>query len=180
MRVANGAATRSVNDYAVLDDVLHLHPGATEADPRCRFAETRSAVLRQNQPGAFNLRQQTACGKTGQTSGLIGGASSEVVGCIAVEPRRTTPQAVQSTTGVNADEPRPVVSVSRVFRGARGLRRSRLAHELATVTATATVEYGDEPSDRALHHYLGLNYGGTRGALIGAACKSWPHRLAVV
>lgn len=96
------------------------------------------------------LLEQTACGTTGPTSGLIGYVDGEAAGWVAVEPRENYPRLwSRKQPWMRMDPELDGVWSVTCFVVRKGWRRSALTYELAT----ATVEYGEQVGARVLEGY---------------------------
>lgn len=96
------------------------------------------------------LREQTACGTPGPTSGLIGYVDDEPAGWVAVEPREDYPRLWSRRQAWMRMDPElaGVWSVT-CFVVRKGHRRVGLTYELAD----ATVAYGRQVGARVLEGY---------------------------
>jgi len=85
------------------------------------------------------LLEQTACGTTGPTSGLIGYVDGEAAGWVAVEQRGNYPRLwSRKQAWMRMDPDLEGVWLVTCFVVRKGWRHSGLTYELAA----ATVEYG--------------------------------------
>src|SRR4051794_34312063 len=111
---ANRAATEDV-------EALFATGGASTC--RCQALKVPGWIWRdttQEQREAA-LLEQTACGTTGPTSGLIGYVDGEPAGWVAVEPRENYPRLWSRKQPWMRMDPRPGGRlVGHLFRGAQG------------------------------------------------------------
>lgn len=96
------------------------------------------------------LFEQTACGTTGPTSGLIGYVDGEAAGWVAVEPRENYPRLwSRKQPWMRMDPDLEGVWSVTCFVVRKGWRRTGLTYELAG----ATVAYGEQVGARVLEGY---------------------------
>ena len=94
--------------------------------------------------------EQTACGTTGPTSGLIGYVDGEAAGWVAVEPRENYPRLwARKQPWMRMDPELEGVWSVTCFVVRKGWRASGLTYELVA----ATVEYGRQVGARVLEGY---------------------------
>ena len=96
------------------------------------------------------LVEQTGCGTSGPTSGLIGYVDGEPAGWVAVEPRINYPRIwARQKSWMRMDPDLEGVWSVTCFVVRKGFRRQGLMYELAA----ATVEYGKQVGARVLEGY---------------------------
>lgn len=96
------------------------------------------------------LIEQTGCGTSGPTSGLIGYVDGEAAGWVAVEPRENYPRLwARKASWMRMDPDLPGVWSVTCFVVRKGMRKSGLTYELAR----ATVEYGARVGAKVLEGY---------------------------
>jgi len=96
------------------------------------------------------LVEQTGCGTSGPTSGLIGYVGGEPAGWVAVEPRSNYPRIwARQKSWMRMDPDLEGVWSVTCFVVRQGFRRQGLMYELAA----ATVEYGEQVGARVLEGY---------------------------
>ncbi len=96
------------------------------------------------------LLEQTACGTTGPTSGLIGYVDGEAAGWVAIEQRENYPRLwSRKQAWMRMDPDLEGVWSVTCFVVRKGRRQSGLTYELAA----ATVEYGQQVGARVLEGY---------------------------
>ncbi len=96
------------------------------------------------------LLEQTACGTSGPTSGLIGYVDGEAAGWVAVEKRENYPRLwSRKQPWMRMDPDLEGVWSVTCFVVRKGWRRSGLTYELAA----ATVDYGQQEGARVLEGY---------------------------
>lgn len=96
------------------------------------------------------LLEQTGCGTSGPTSGLVGYVDGEPAGWVAVEPRENYPRIwARQKSWMRTDPDLEGVWSVTCFVVRRGFRRQGLMYELAA----ATIEYGRQVGARVLEGY---------------------------
>ena len=96
------------------------------------------------------LLEQTGCGTSGPTSGLIGYVDGEPAGWVAIEPRENYPRIwARQKSWMRTDPDLEGVWSVTCFVVRKGFRRQGLMYELAA----ATVEYGKQVGARVLEAY---------------------------
>ncbi|WP_330475334.1 GNAT family N-acetyltransferase [Terrabacter sp. C0L_2] len=119
---------------------------------RCQALKVPGWIWRDTTQGERDaaLVEQTGCGTSGPTSGLIGYVDGEPAGWVAVEPRENYVRiwARQKPWMRQDPEAEGVWSVT-CFVVRKGFRRQGLMYELAA----ATVEYGRQVGARVLEGY---------------------------
>lgn len=96
------------------------------------------------------LREQTACGTDGPTSGLIGYVDGDPAGWVAVEPRENYPRLwSRKQPWMRMDPELEGIWSVTCFVVRKEHRRTDLTYELAD----ATVEYGKQVGARILEGY---------------------------
>jgi hypothetical protein len=137
---------------ATIEDVEAVFATAGASRCRCQALKVPGWIWRdttQEQRDAA-LREQTACGTEGPTSGLIGYVDGQAAGWVAVEPRENYPRLwARKQPWMRMDPDLEGVWSVTCFVVCKGWRHTGLTYELAG----ATVEYGRRVGARVLEGY---------------------------
>ncbi len=124
-----------------------LEPTSGSAEIPGHDTRTDSGAIREK-CGA--LLEQTGCGTSGPTSGLLGYVDGEPAGWVAVEPRENYPRIwARQKAWMRMDAELEGVWSVTCFVVRKGFRRQGLMYELAA----ATVGYGRQVGARVLEGY---------------------------
>ncbi|WP_018155832.1 GNAT family N-acetyltransferase [Demetria terragena] len=142
---------RPANEASV-EDVAAVFDAGGASKCRCQALKVPGWIWRDSTQDGREaaLREQTACGTTSPTSGLIGYVDGEPAGWVAVEPRDTYPRIWSRKQPWMRMEPeRDGIWSVTCFVVRKGMRNTGLMYELAA----ATVEYGQQVGASVLEGY---------------------------
>lgn len=142
-RPANEAST---------EDVEAVFEGGGARKCRCQGMKVPGWIWRDTTQAERDdaLLEQTACGTSGPTSGLIGYVDGEPAGWVAVEPRENYPRLwSRKQPWMRMDPELEGVWSVTCFVIRKGWRKEGLMYELAQ----ATVDHGEQAGARILEGY---------------------------
>ncbi|MEO7235108.1 MAG: GNAT family N-acetyltransferase [Lapillicoccus sp.] len=137
---------------ATREDVDDVFEAAGARKCRCQALKAPGWIWRdttQEERDAA-LLEQTGCGTSGPTSGLVGYVDGEPAGWVAVEPRESYPRIwARQKSWMRRDPDLEGVWSVTCFVVRKGFRRQGLMYELAP----ATVDYGRQVGAHVLEGY---------------------------
>ncbi|GAB3590015.1 hypothetical protein GCM10027446_03800 [Angustibacter peucedani] len=137
---------------ATTDDVEAVFDTGGARKCRCQALKVPGWIWRDTTQAERDaaLVEQTACGTTGPTSGLIGYVDGEAAGWVAVEPRENYPRLwSRKQPWMRMDPELEGVWSVTCFVVRKGFRREGLTYELARASA----EFGEQVGARVLEGY---------------------------